>query len=260
MTCISITSAYDELIVPHLQRMSNLKKLALNLHIDCREIEVFVDGNNLKKNIISHMPRLNDFVFNIRSIISLHNQMYLPSNEDIQRTFTSFKNHQVISRVDYFSKDKSGHCHIYTYPYTMTYYENITNNFPGGLFKNVYDIELLDERSFEHTFFIRIAQAFPFLKYLTISNRHPQNDKTQDVSIIEYPHLITLHLLSVHEDYAEQFLFDTKTCLPSNINLIIDHDLLERVTHNFTRDATRINYSKVKHVQFHLKPNPLQYV
>jgi hypothetical protein len=35
----------------------------------------------------------------------------------------------------------------------MPYYKkNITNNFPGGLFKFVHEIWLLDERPFEHEF------------------------------------------------------------------------------------------------------------
>jgi hypothetical protein len=246
--------------------MLNLEKLALYLLIECQER--FIDGNDLKKNIVSHMPKLNDFIFNIRSIISLDNQMHLPSNEDIQRTLTDFTNHQVISCVDYFSNNKSGHCHIYTYPYTMIHYENITNNFSGGLFKCVQTLRLFDEHPFEHTFFMRIAQAFPFLKYLTVSNWQPQNDKQhqksndddQVFSIIEYPHLIRLHLLYIHNDYAEQFLFDTKTCLPNDIHLIIDYDLLQRVTHNFTRDATRINYSKVKRLEFHDQVDLSKYV
>ncbi|CAM2720737.1 unnamed protein product [Rotaria socialis] len=166
--------------------MSNLEKLTLYLLIKCQER--FIDGNALKKNIVSHMPKLNDFVFNIRSTISLGNQMKI------------FNLHQQI-----------GHCHIYTYPYTMIHYDNLTNNFSDGLFQCVQTVKLFDERPFEHTFFMRISQAFPFLKYLTVSNWQPQNgkqhqkfnDNNQDFPIIEYPHLIRLHLLHIHYDYAE---------------------------------------------------------
>ncbi|CAF4654269.1 unnamed protein product, partial [Rotaria sp. Silwood2] len=101
-----------------------------------------IDGNDLKKNIVSHMPKLNDFVFNIRSIISLDNQLHLPSNEDIRLTLTGFTNYQVISCLKYFSNNKIGYCHIFTYPYTMVHYENITNNFSGGLFKSVQTVRL----------------------------------------------------------------------------------------------------------------------
>ncbi|CAF3266838.1 unnamed protein product [Rotaria socialis] len=146
--------------------------------------------------------------------------MYLRSNENIQRTLTGFTNHQIISCVDYFSNDKIGHCHIYTYPYTMIHYDNLTNNFSGELFKCVQTIRLFDESPFEHIFFMRISQAVPFLKYLTVRNWQSQNgkqhqesnDDNQDFPIIEYPHLIRLHLLRIHDDYAEQVLLDTKTC------------------------------------------------
>lgn len=266
LICNNETDVYDEVVIPFLQRMSNLEKLTLCLVIECQER--FIDGDNLKKNIVNYMPKLNDFLFNIRSIISLDNQMLLLSNDDIQRTLTNLTNHQVNSCVDYFSNEKSGHCHIYTYPYTMIYYENITNNFPGGLFKYVQTVKLFDECPFEHMFFIRIAQAFPFLKYLTVSNWQPQNDKQHQkanddhrkFSIIEYPHLITLHLLNIHDDYAEQFLLDEKTCLPNDIQVIVDYDLLQRVTYNFTRNATRINYSKVKYFQFHDQTDLSKYI
>ncbi len=71
---------------------------------------------------------------------------------------------------------------------------------------------------------------------MTVTNWQPQNDRqhqksnddNQDFSIIEYPHLIRLSLLRIHDDYTEQFLFDTKTRLPNDIHLIIDYDLLQR--------------------------------
>jgi hypothetical protein len=43
------------------------------------------------------MPRLKKFTFNIRSFLDLRNQIDLPSIEDINRTFSDFKNNQIIS-------------------------------------------------------------------------------------------------------------------------------------------------------------------
>ncbi|CAF4539517.1 unnamed protein product, partial [Rotaria sp. Silwood2] len=88
-------------------------------------------------------------------------------------------------------------CYICSYPFTMICYERITNNFSGELFKSVCEVELFDERSFEHEFFLRIAQSFPFMKKLTLINSKPQNEKqcrklkhnNDDLLIIEYPHL-----------------------------------------------------------------------
>jgi hypothetical protein len=112
--------------------MVNLEKLILYFEID--GATTFIDGNCLKKTT-SHMTQLKKFLFNIRSTINLSNQINLLSNEDIQQSFLDFTDNQVISCVDYFPNINTGQCHIYSYPYTLYYYYNITNNFPGGLFK-----------------------------------------------------------------------------------------------------------------------------
>ncbi|CAF3370041.1 unnamed protein product, partial [Rotaria sp. Silwood2] len=79
--------------------------------------------------------------------------------------------------------------------------------FSGGLFKCVYEVSLFDDRPFEHEFFVRIAQAFPLLKKLSMINRTPQNQRTKNnneyLSIIEYLHLIELDFLDVNDDYLE---------------------------------------------------------
>ena len=144
-------------------------------------------------------------------------------------------------------------CHIYSYPYELKYYHTITNNFPGGLFKYVREISLYDERPFEHEFFHRIAQSFPFMKKLTISNREAQMNKRREkskndddsLSIINYCRLTELRFCRPHEDYLEEFLLDTKTYLLNNVYLYAGRELLEKVTDNFTRDATRLNCSKI---------------
>ncbi|CAF5159199.1 unnamed protein product, partial [Rotaria magnacalcarata] len=100
--CDTDTSCYDELIVPLLLRMLNLEKLHLHLIIFCKN--TFIDGNLLKRNVMNHMPQINKFTFNIRSSMSLRNQINLLSNEDIQYTFNDFQNNQIISCVDYFSE------------------------------------------------------------------------------------------------------------------------------------------------------------
>ncbi len=41
-----------------------------------------------------------------------------------------------------------GQCHIYSCPYTLTHYDDITNHFPGELFNTVQEIKLFDERCF----------------------------------------------------------------------------------------------------------------
>jgi hypothetical protein len=254
-----VTDVYDELIVPLFHRMSNLEKLDLSFTV-C-ERKTFIDGNELKRNIFNHMWQLNTFTFNIRSLNEFHNEVNLLSNEDIQKTFKDFKDNQIISCVDYFPKKNKSRCHIYSYPYRLKHYNDITTNFPGGLFKCVREVSLFDERPFEHEFFLQIAQSFPLLNKLIVVNQKRQNDKqfrtlksnNQVLSIIKYPHLTELDLISVHKDYVRQFLFDNKTCLPNTVYLRSDYRLVKKVTSNFQRNITRSNCAKLRCVYFSRK-------
>ncbi|CAF1262872.1 unnamed protein product [Rotaria sordida] len=250
--CGMATTAYDKLILPLLQRMSNLENLRLNILV--YDKNQFVDGNDLKENILNHMLQLERFEFYICSDFYFYNQIDFPSKEDIQYTFKDFKSDQVICYIDYFEENQRSLCHIYSYPYILKCYNIITNNFPGGLFKYVREVELYDERPFEHEFFLQIAQSFPFIKELSIKNSKPQNKKfckesennKYDFMIIKYSHLTNLTLYYANDDYIEEFLIDTNICLPNNsLHLNINYEQLKRVTHNFTRDLTRINCAKL---------------
>jgi hypothetical protein len=70
-------------------------------------------------------------------------------------------------------------------------------------------------------------------------NNHVQSSK------IQLLHLIKIDLLKAHEDYLEEFLNHTKICLLNNIHLNANYCSLEKTTNNFTRDATRMNCSKI---------------
>jgi hypothetical protein len=133
---------------------------------------------------------------------------------------------------------------------TMTNYDNISNNFPGGLFQCVRTISLFDERPFEHEFFVKLSQAFPFLRILRLENFQAQkeksNDDNQHLPIIEYPHITKLSLLDGHDDYIEQFLFRSKALLPNYISISVHYDSLQRVTNHFTRDQTKINSAQIR--------------
>jgi hypothetical protein len=80
-----------------------------------------------------------------------------------------FSNNEIISCIDYFPDENNGQRHIYSYPFTLTSNERITNDFPGELFPYVRKVSLFDEQPFEHDFFIRIQKSFPFMKGLTIT-------------------------------------------------------------------------------------------
>ncbi|CAF3869534.1 unnamed protein product [Rotaria sp. Silwood1] len=135
----------------------------------------------------------------------------------------------------------------------MRRFEDITNKLPGGLYPYVRLVSLYDDHPFEHEFFIRISQSFPFMEKLFINNRYAQNQKefyklmndNSNLSIAKYYNLIKLDIDRAHDDYIEEFLCNTKTYLQNNILLYICYEALQRVTHNFTRDDTRINCAKI---------------
>jgi hypothetical protein len=230
--------------------MLNLEKLDLQLVL-YRE-KGFINGNDLKKDIINNMPRLNQFTFNIRLFNHRRNQTNILSNEYIQNTFKGFPSNQIISCVDYFQEEQYSYCHIYSYPYRMNFYDNISNNFPGGLFTNVHRVSLFDERPFAHEFFIQIQKSFPLMKELKVINKKPQKRKSKNdnqyLLIIKYSHLTKLSLSRANDDYVEQFLLDTEVFMPNNVHLIADYQAMKRVTENFTRHATRVNCAKLTSV------------
>ncbi|CAF3990582.1 unnamed protein product [Rotaria sp. Silwood1] len=67
----------------------------------------------------------------------------------------------------------SRQCYVYSYPFTLTSYECITNNFPGGLFTYVREVSLYDKHLFEHKHFLQIQKSFSFMEDLTVTNWKP---------------------------------------------------------------------------------------
>ncbi|CAF4479334.1 unnamed protein product [Rotaria socialis] len=230
-------SVYNQFLVPLLHRMSNLEELSLFF---LNHNRAFIDGDNLAKNTIRHMTRLNKFAFDIRTIISFVKLVNLPSNKEFQNTFRHFEKIQIISCVDYFQKASECHCHMYSYPYTLKYYKDITNNFTRGLFESVREISLFDERPFEHEFFLQIARSFPFLEKLILHNREPQMYYGQQWPTIEYPHLTQLDLVRTHHSYVEQFLNNTKMSLLNNVYLYVNYHGLQIVCNPYKLLSRRI--------------------
>ncbi|CAF1669977.1 unnamed protein product [Rotaria magnacalcarata] len=255
LSCAWEISRYEECLLPLIYRMSNIEKLGLYLTIDVND--KFIDGNDLKKNVINRLPQLSVFTFDIRSLMFI-DQINLPSKKDIEESFRDFQYTKIISYVDYFLEKKTGQCHVFSYPSEMPYYQKITNNFPDGLYQYQYVrfISLYDEYPFEHEFFIKISQSFPFMERLSLINHQSQIHKQSykltnhnfNSTIVKYNYLITLDIEEVHDDYIEEFLFNTKTYFHNNIVMSINYKSLERVTRNFTRDVTRINSAKINEI------------
>ena len=231
--------------------MSNLEELQLKFPVIGNE--VFVDGKNIK-DMINSLTQLKKFQFNILSTISYQNPINSISNEFIENTFTNWKFNEVICCVDHFGDERKSQCRIYSYPYRWREYNQITNHFPGGLFHCVREISLFDERPFEHRFFLRIAQSFPLIEIFALKNGKQQTNKqsrkslhdNEQSSLIRYPRLRQLDLFQAHEDYYEEFLLDTLIVLPNTVHLFLNYRPLKKITHNFQRNATRINCSKIQ--------------
>jgi hypothetical protein len=233
--------------------MSNIGKLTLSFRV--RRRNSFIDGIYLSNEISSYMSHLHTFIFDIVSEDTRINVYPKPSSDDIQRTLIEGGYH-ADCYVGYYANN-IGRCHVYSLPFTIERIHYLTSRFPGGLFMNVRVLRVCDiSRSFENIFFAKITRSFPLLSQLVVSNTIERLEKpswqlkqSKEISsIIEYSHLTELLLYHAHIDYVEQFLSSLNTCLPCLSLLGVRYEHLTTVTENFTRDATRINCAKVKHI------------
>ncbi|CAF1327772.1 unnamed protein product [Rotaria sordida] len=146
--------------------MSQLEKLILSLYVHSRTS--FIDGNQLDNDIISKIPYLHSFIFDIVTKDDIIDEEYLPTSDNVRRALIR-KAYNVGCYIDYLSTE-SGRCHIYSLPFTMERIQEITKKFlPDGVFINVRKLCVNDSvRSIEYDFFVLISQAFPLLEDLTV--------------------------------------------------------------------------------------------
>ena len=241
---------FDTHLLPLLRRMLNLEELTLKILNNKRAS--FIDGAQINDGILVHMPRLRQFTFHISTETRLEHLVHYYSKEDIQQTFTNIGYEQVDCVLSYYYI--LGVCHVFSLPFMFDTLYDIGNTFPPFIFPCVTKLSVHDIVPFEHEFFVRIARFFPLLKDLRFSNsdfyshmlnKSNPNDNELCV-IVEYPHLVSLSLLSCRTYYIEQFLNETKTRLPCLTKLRVDYRQLTIVTEDFTRDSTRLNCTKVK--------------
>ncbi|CAF4548961.1 unnamed protein product [Rotaria socialis] len=249
------TAEFDSHIAPVLRRMSNLEQLTLSLRI--RERTSFIDGTHLHNYILNSMPHLHSFFFDIVTERVRLDQQLRPSPGDILSAFIE-RGYNADCYINY-DHHGLGRCHVYSLPFNMEHIRPITGSFPGGRFMNIRVLHIFDTiQSFEHEFFAQISLSFPVLNHLTLSNKISKNvTPLQQVlkpenatSVIEYSHLVELYCFDVHIDYVEQFLSNLNTRLPCLSKLHVKYEHLVTVTENFTRNATRINCAKLKHIDF----------
>jgi len=230
--------------------MSSLERFTLCIRV--RHRASFIDGTYLDNAVLSHMPHLVKFCFDIVTHVTISGQVN-PSSDDIRRTFIE-RGHHVDCYIDYF-KYRSDRCHVYSIPFNINRIFAITHSFPGGNFIYVRILCINDDiHSFEQEFFARISRAFPLLSRLSLDIRYERKKISEEKSsIIEYSHLTELRFCNVHIDYVEQFLSESNTRLPCLNKIYISYEDLVSVTENFTRSTTHINCPKLKHIIFNRK-------
>ncbi|CAF1128894.1 unnamed protein product [Adineta steineri] len=240
LTSSKSTSEYDNSILPLVHRMIYLEKLTLCLSV--HRISTFIDGFHFKNEIFRHLPQLLTFDFEITTFVESIEQ----TNYESENTFIDTRYNQAIFYIDC---DPYGgaRSHLFSLPYTINETLHLSSNFPGASLSNVRSLTLIDMHySFEHQFFIKIAQSFPYLTDLCICNQEPQQYKQlNQSSIIEFPYLNNLTFILSHIDYPEHFLVDKNIILPHLIYLVISYEHLKIVTENFTRDTTRRNCAQL---------------
>jgi hypothetical protein len=242
--------------------MINLEELTLYLSI-IRIDSNYIDGIQLQDDILSYMPRLNKFIFNIETaIVKYKNDLILSSNEDIQRSFIGKGFGPVGLHLDIFSKQNGSkgdaysvsynfysRSHIFSLPCQFSYFLYLSNSFQNRTFVKVQSIVMMDIRPFEHELFQIISHSFPLLRRLIIFNNVPQKAKQQSRTLITVPKLFYLDLRNCHRDYVEQFLVAQYCHLPCLLTLGVKFLSLVSVTNYFNNDSTRLTCSKLKHLR-----------
>ena len=143
-------------------------------------------------------------------------------------------------------------CHVFSLPYTFDFLHMCGKNFPRIIFVNVINLVVWEYTPLEYDFFLRVTQSFPLLRTLTIENGESDRDQINDDDaanqfnfVVEFPYLRTLHVSHAHIVYIEQLLHYSATHLSQLIEFKINYHHLKIVTNHFTRDATRMNCSKI---------------
>ncbi|CAF1265257.1 unnamed protein product [Adineta ricciae] len=251
ISCSCLTYYFEEEVLPLLHRMSNLEKLKMCFQIDLSR--GFLDLNYFDRNILCSLPKLNQLSFFIHSNRLFPNEEELAILETLEERFHIDPGVGITSYGEYFSEERTAQYHLYSSPSFNEYFCGISNRFPGGAFPYVREVSLFDTKPFEEEFFRRIVQSFPRMETLSVVNLKAENheeDNQEDVSAIQYNHLVRLVLLHTHDHYIEQFLLESKSNLVEKVSLFVKYQSLKRITDNFTRDQTRVNCFKVNHLYF----------
>ncbi|CAF1462398.1 unnamed protein product [Adineta ricciae] len=223
LTSYKQTYAYDDLLVPFLQRMLNLEELHLSVSVTKRDASTVVDGNHLQTNILTHLSQLKRFHFSIHTSLyrlnhDVENQIAYPSNDQLQQ--------QVRSYVHECSANNIYRCHVYSIPYQFKVFLRLSSTFTTDMFINVRTLVIYDTISWDYHFFHKkIFEEYP---------------------IVTFNRLIDLDLRLTHITYIQQLLCNRYTHLPRFCKLHIYYEQLMLLTNNFTSDPNQFNCAQIK--------------
>jgi hypothetical protein len=198
------------------------------------------------------MSRLTSFNFYLSTQNNKNDFVRYLSNNNIKQNCVNIGNQAILDFVQ--NVNHTSIYHIFTLPFQFTRLDFIGNIFPSNTFNYVTELAVYDEVPFEHEFFLRISKAFPNLRRLYVMNSRPLSYDThisldnaiQAYEIVEYRHLSFLDITRTSMFYVEEFLNETKTHLPSLIELKVRYEDLRIITQDFTRETTRLNCANVK--------------
>ena len=164
--------------------MINLEELKLLLMV-VRSNRNYIDGNELYENILVYLPKLQNFKFSINTSIIKSRKRFLSSRENMKLSFIRKEYGPVGSYIEtpklqwktivfhHFSYPDAfqSRCHIYSLPYHFYDFYYLNNAFPGGLFNNVRNLSMAENRPFVANLFKIISESFPSLVALDIFNQ-----------------------------------------------------------------------------------------
>lgn len=249
-----MNDGYETRVLPLLYRMTNLEELTLNIKNENRN--TFIYGTQISELVV-YMSQLQIFNFHLISTIKTINSSESNdsfdsdisiehlSSDDIRHTFSGIE----YERTDCIWNKNYGSitCHVFSLPFVFDLLDPIGNGFPSIVFTSVTHIRAWDIDPFEHDFFVRVACCFPMLAILDIYNLNSKLQSSNELNIvIEFPQVHSIRMHSVHHDYIEQFLSETKIRLPRLHKISMNYQDLVAVTDNFTKESTKNTCAKLK--------------
>ena len=233
--------------------MGNLEELTLLIGIEKLNCDDFVDGNHLDKDFMMHLSQLRKFRFSIHTYLFRSTEpVNLISNDDVQRSFRRSIFGPVGSYVEHPREDHYSSCHVYSLPFTFDVFMRLNRSFTAGIFNGVRTLCIVDWTLFDHDFCRKIADSFPQLERLCISNSTSQSETRKlntnigTLPVVSFMRLTYLHFGFSHMDYVEHLLSDCLTSLPCLRQLHVDYTTLSELTDNFTDDVARKNCARVR--------------